>query len=89
MLNDKIHTRPGFFYITNIEKIRVIFTLSEADDLIKSISENNIFLFMLASMNEYIYYEYFIEFTFCLTRLDNSWGTPIFSLIIRYSLFFG
>ena len=75
-----------FFYITNIEKIRVIFTLSEADDLIKSISANNIFLFMLASM---ITYEYFIEFTFCLTRLDNSWGTPIFSLIIKYSLFFG
>ena len=75
-----------FFYITNIEKITVIFTLSEADDLIKSISANNIFLFMLASM---ITYEYFIEFTFCLTRLDNSWGTPIFSLIIKYSLFFG
>ena len=53
MLHDKIHNRPGFFYITNIEKIRVIFTLSEADDLIKSISENNIFFFMLASMITY------------------------------------
>ena len=75
MLHDKIHTKPGFFNITNIEKIIVILTLCEADDFIKSISENNIFFFILVRMTTY---EYFIEFTFCLTRFDNSSGTPIF-----------
>ena len=53
MLHDKIHTKPGFFNITNIEKIIVILTLCEADDFIKSISENNIFFFILVRMTTY------------------------------------
>ena len=51
MFHDRIYARPYilfifYIYITIIEKIEVIFSLSDSDDLTKSISEHNIILFM-------------------------------------------
>ena len=39
MPNDGIYTRPSLFCNTIIENIKVIFSLSDSDDLNKSISE--------------------------------------------------
>ena len=49
MLHDRIYTRPRVFYNTIIEKIKVIFSSSDSNYIIKSISEYNIALFMQVS----------------------------------------
>ena len=46
MFHYRIYTRPSLFYATIIEKIKVVFLLSDSDYLIKSISEYDIILYV-------------------------------------------
>ena len=84
MLHDKIHTRPSLFYGTIIEKIKVVFSFSDSDKLINSISEYSIILPMYVSR---ITDKYPMKSTFSYTRFDNSWGVPILPWFIRCSIF--
>ena len=86
MLHDRIYTRPSLFYITIIEKIKVVFSFGDSDDLIKSISEYNIILFMYVSM---ITDKYFIEFTFNFARLFNSFQSFLGLLDVVYFFYSG
>ena len=49
MLHDRINTGQILLYNTITKKVKVVFLLSHSDDLIKSISEYNIILFMNVS----------------------------------------
>ena len=84
MFHDRIYARPSLFYATIIEKIKVEFSNSVSDDLIKSTFEYNIIFFMYVGR---ITDRYFMEFTCSLARHDNYIGPPILPWSIRCRFF--